>query len=472
MVSSLIKIFTQIANRMKNILPIAASCLLVGGGIGYLFGNQGASEPAMTILPDPSGGLSLSSRSRSSGGSLVIPDANKPSSYEEISALPGQTARLQALLEFYSGLGNDEFAAEAAKLDNLPFGERIIVGSILFGAWAEVSPFDAMEHANTQMGQAGMFVRPTILQSWAATDPKGAADYYAANKSQFATMSMFGGRGGGGMSSGAATIAGEWAKQDPEGALAWAKTLEGRDSGDAMSKALSQIATTDPLKASQMTAGLEGRALEEANSSIAREWAGKDWAATEAWVNGLPQDQRGDAMGAAVRSLASEDPRLAGTKALQLPEGNARNEAVESVAEAMGRDNPAAAVSWVMENGTEEAQRESMRDVMGNWTSKDPAAARAWVAEQPVGAVRDAAASSYVMSDHSGNGADQIAIAESITDERTRGWSVGVAAVRWMGQDKDAATTYIQSTEAISDDARNRIIERAEKGGDRGDSGR
>ncbi len=451
---------------MKNILPIAASCLLVGGGIGYLFGNKGASEPGAIVSPDSAGGGSLSNRSRTSGRGASIPESSdKPASYEEVSALPGQTARLQALLEFYSGLSNDEFAAEAAKLDDLPFGERIIAGSILFGAWAEVSPFDAMEHANTQMGQAGMFVRPTILQSWAATDPKGAADYYSTNKSQFAMMGMFGGRGRGGMSSGAASIAGEWAKQDPEGALAWAKSLDGRDSSDAISKALSQIATSDPLKASQLTAGLEGQALSEANSSIAREWAGKDWAATETWINGLPQDQQGDAMGSAIRALASEDFQLAGAKALQMAEGDARNEAVESVAEAMGRENPEAAISWVMKNGTEEAQRESMRDVMGNWASKEPAAARAWVSEQPVGPVRDAAASSYVMSDHSGNGADQIAIAESIADERTRGWSVGVAAVRWMGQDKEAATAYIQSTEAISDDARSRIIERAEGGG-------
>lgn len=457
---------------MKNIFPIAASCLLVGGGIGYLFGNQGVSEPEVTVSPDSSGGSSLSSRSRSSVPAVSVSDSSgKPSSYEEIATLPGQTARLQALLEYYSGLSNDEFAAEAAKLDNLPFGERIIAGSILFGAWAEVSPFDAMEHANTQMGQAGMFVRPTILQSWAASDPRGAADYYSTNKSQFAMMGMFGGRGRGGMSSGAATIAGEWAKQDPEAALSWAKSLEGSDSGQAVSKALAQIATTDPLKASQMTAGLEGSALGEANSSIAREWASKDWSATESWINGLPQDQQGNAMGAAIRTLASEDPRLAGTKALQMTEGDARNEAVESVAEAMGRENPAAAISWVMENGTEDSQRESMRDVMGNWASKDPVAARTWVSEQPAGPVRDAAASSYVMSDNTGNGADQITIAESITDERTRGWTVGVAAVRWMGQDKEAATSYIQSSEAISDDAKNRIIERAEGGG-RGGFGR
>lgn len=446
---------------MKALLPIAASCLLVGGGVGYLFGNQNVPEPEKPAANSGKGGASLSGRSgRPSGGAggSEAP-SGRPSSYEEVTALPGQTARLQALIELYSGLSNEEFASEAEKLDKLPFNERILAAYILFGAWAEVSPFDAMEHANSEMGQAGMFVRPTIIQSWSATDPKGAADYYEANKSQFAMMGMFG-RGRGGMSSGAGTIAGEWAKQDPEGALAWARSLEGREQSDAMSKTLSQIAVSDPLKASQMTDGLEGRALSDANSAIAREWASKDWAATEAWVNGLPLDQQGDAMGSAIRSLAAEDPALAGSKALQLPDGEARDEAVESVAESMARENPADAVDWVMKNGNEESQRESMRDVMGSWASKDPEAARSWVTEQPEGAVRDAAASAYVMNDHSGNGQDQVAIAETIADERTRGWSVGVATVRWMGQDREAATSYIETTDVISEDAKNRILRR------------
>lgn len=450
---------------MKAVLPIAASCLLVGGGVGYLFGNQNVPEPTAPAASGDKGGSSLSSRSRTPVlGGAADPAASRPGSYEEVAALPGQTARLQALIELYSGLSNEEFASEAEKLDKLPFNERILAAYILFGSWAEVSPFDAIEHANSQMGQAGMFVRPTIIQSWSATDPKGAADYYEANKSQFAMMGMFG-RGRGGMSSGAGTIAGEWAKQDPEGALAWAKSLEGREQSDAMAKTLAQIATTDPSKAAQLTSGLEGRALQDANTSIAREWASKDWAATEAWVNGLPADQQGDAMGSAIRSLASDDPQLAGSKALQLAEGDARDEAIESVAEAMARENPADAVSWVMKNGNEESQKESMRDVMGSWASTDPEAARSWVVGQPEGEVRDAAASSYVMNDHSGNGKDQIAIAESITDERTRGWSVGVATVRWMGQDKEAATEYIQTTDVISEDAKNRILQRGEVGG-------
>lgn len=446
---------------MNNLLPIAASCLLIGGGVGYLFGNQGA-DAETTLSPESSATSEKSSRNRAPGAGVALDSGDKPSSYAEVTAEPGQTARLQALLELYSGLNNEEFVNEAKKLDNLPFNERILASYFLFAAWAEVSPYDALEHAGSQMGPAGMFVRPTILQSWAATDPQGAATYYESNKSEFAMMRMMG-RGQGGMSSGPATIAGEWAKQDPEGALAWAKTLDGRDGEEAMSKALSQIATTDPLKASQLTSGLEGSALAEANTSIAREWALKDWSATESWVKSLPAAQQDDALSSAVSSLADDDPKLAGTKALQIPEGSARDKAIENVTRSMARENPAQAVDWVMKNGSEKAQSDAMGDSMGSWVATDSKAAQAFVTAQPEGPVRDAAASSYVINDHAGQGADQVVLAESITDDRSRQWSVGVATLRWMQQDKVAASTYLESTEAISEDAKSRILDRVDR---------
>lgn len=451
---------------MKNILPIAASCLLAGGAIGYIAGNSGDnpedSDQASSSKKSVSSGSSRSV-SGSGSGANAASRSDKPKTYAEASATPGQTARLQALVDLYSGLSSEEFAGEADKLEDLPFNERILSAYILFAAWAEKSPYEAFDHANTKMGRTAMFVRPTILQSWASTDPKAASRYYESNKSDFAMMGMMG-RGGG--SSGAGTVAGEWAKQDPEGALAWAKTLEGRDSEQATVKALSQIASTDPSRAAELTSGLTGDALSKANRSIAAEWAKKDWAATESFVNDLPADQQGAALGAAVEALASENPQLAATKALEIPEGEARDEAVESVAESMARENPAEAADWIVKNGTEKAQKEAMRDVMGNWVSQDAAAARTWAVEQPEGALRDSAVSSYVMSDSKGDPQENIQLAESISDEGSRGWAIGMTTMRWMGQDSEAATEYLQSSDAIDERMKERILNRGQ--GDRG----
>jgi hypothetical protein len=447
---------------MKHLLPIAASCLLAGGAIGYIAGNKGGeaqeNDPSKAV---PKTVLSGSNRSTTGSGADAASKArNKPKTYEEVAATPGQTARLQALVDLYSGLTSEEFAGEADKLNDLPFNEQILAAYILFAAWAEVSPYEAFDHAGTKMGRTGMFVRPTILQSWAATDPKAAAQYFESNRSDFAMMGMMGGRGRGG-SSGAGTVAGEWARQDPDGALAWSKTLEGREKEQATVNALTQIATTDPEKAAGLTSGLDGDSLSRANASIASEWAKTDWSATEAFVKGLPADQQGEALSAAVRSLADEDPTLASSKALEIPEGNDRDKAVESVAEAMARnEKPAEAAAWVMENGSEKAQRDSMRDVMGNWVNQDAAAARTFAMEQPEGAVRDSAVSSFVMSDTKGNPVENIKLAETISDEGSRGWAIGMTTMRWMGEDPEAATNYVENSEGIDERMKERILRR------------
>ena len=242
---------------MNNLLPIAASCLLAGGAIGYVIGNTGEEEAPSENVADQDKARKLgSSRSVSRSGSSSA-DSNsqgsgKPSSYEEVANVPSQTARVQSLVDLYSNMSSEELAEAAEKLRGLPMGERFLAGSLLYAAWAEVSPYDAMDHANGQRGWESMMIKPGILQSWAASDPKAAADYYASNKSQFSGMGMLGRMGGG---TGGATIAKEWAKQDPEGALAWAKGLEGRDGNDATSKVLAQIATTDPKRAAGLTSG-------------------------------------------------------------------------------------------------------------------------------------------------------------------------------------------------------------------------
>ena len=166
-------------------------------------------------------------------------------------------------------------------------------------------------------------------------------------------------------------------------------------------------------------------------------------------------------MGAAVRSLADGNPTLAAKKALEIPEGDSRDDAIESVAESMSRENPADAAAWVVANGSEKAQRDSMRNVIGNWVVQDPSAARAWAVAQPDGELRDSAVSSYVMSDNNGSPAENIQLAESITNERSRGWSIGMTTMRWMGEDPKAASNYLESSEFIDEGMKKRILGRS-----------
>ena len=124
----------------------------------------------------------------------------------------------------------------------------------------------------------------------------------------------------------------------------------------------------------------------------------------------------------------------------------------------MSRENPADAAAWVVANGSEEAQRGAMRDVVGNWVAQDPSAAKAWAVAQPDGKLRDSAVSSFVMSDSNGSPAEKIQLAESITDGRSRGWSIGMTTMRWMGEDPKAASSYLESSEFIDEGMKKRIL--------------
>jgi hypothetical protein len=380
---------------------------------------------------------------------------------------PGQMARMQSLLDLYAGMDAAQLEAEAAKLDSLPMAERIMASFLLFGRWAEVDPTGALAYSNT-MGMGGMFVRPTILQSWASVDPENAAKYFSENPREFAMMGGFGGgRGPGGGESGASVIAAEWAKLDPEAALAWANGLEGRDKSGALNSVISEMASKDPSKAAQVAATLTGDDQARAYGEIAGKWASTDFAAAEAWIQGLPAESRDRAMSQALETLANTDPEGAAAKVAGIPVGRDRDRAIEDIAGSWARKDPAAAAAWVAQQETEDPD-DAIRSVIATWANQDGAAALAFIQQQPAGELRDEATSTYIWSNRTADPQQTIQLAESISDEGARNRTVGMAAMRWMQEDKEAATSYIQQSTVLSDETKQRLLE----GGERGFGGR
>ena len=448
---------------MNNSILVGVGALILGGVGGFVAGSSGGNAESTEVVESkvPSKGV-RGGGSASSGGSFR---ATKAGSFSDIMKESGQTARMQSLLDLYASLDPSEFAAEAAKLDELPWNERMVAGFLLFSRWAEVDPQAALAYTS-EMGREGFMVKGTVLQSWASTDPQAAAKYFEENPRDFGMMGGFGGRGGGA----ASQIAMEWAKQDPAGALEWAQGLEGRNASSAIGGVFRQVAQDDPAGAAALAAGLGDDERAGAYQSIAREWAQQDWGATEAWINGLPSDERDGAMAQAIRGLASEDPALASTKVSSLPDGEAKSDAIRSISERWAREDAASAAEWLVSQETDNVGR-SMREVMGNWVGQDQAAALAFVNSQPEGAMRDSAAASYIMSNRGGDTQEALQMAETISDEGSRQMAIGVTAMRWMQDDKEAALEYVNTTESLSDEAKQRIIRRSE-GGDRGGFGR
>lgn len=453
--------------NMKTNLLIPGVALAIGLGVGFGVGKSGSGSDGDSATAEANARTRSGERSGAGGDSPSARD-KKVRNVEEIYMKPGQSNRIQGLLDFYSNLTPDQFAAEAEKLDALPFNERLLASVLLFGKWAEVDPTAAMAFTDT-MGMTGMFVRPTVLQGWASTDPVNAAKYYTENPAQFAMMNMMGGRGGRGMGGqGAADIiASEWAKQDPAGAMAWASDLKS-NKGDAMTAVITQVAKTDPAKAAEMVGSMDADDQGGAYETIARQWGAKSFAEASAWANGLPEEQRGAAMSAAIEGLAQSDPVGAAGEISKMTDAEARRDAVPTVAKSYARTDVRGSIDWLNSLNDDDAKIDSMREVMPIWAASDSEAAIGFIKSQNSPEVKDSAAETYIWSNRSSKPAELVEVAGMITDEGSRGRATGIVAARWMQEDKVGATEFINGSTAIDEDMKERLLSgRPMWGGDR-----
>ncbi|MGL5019881.1 MAG: hypothetical protein ACRDBP_17225, partial [Luteolibacter sp.] len=450
-------------------LPVLA--LTVGAAGGYLSGKNSATGAGTAAAEESTQRTRSSSRSE---GIASEPTAKKTrasgTSTDQIARMPGNSTRVQALLDFYAGLTPEQLAEEATKLDGLPMGERMMASFLLFGRWAEVDPTAAMAFSNT-MGMAGGFVRPTILQSWASVDPANAAKYYTQNPREFAMMDMMGGgRGPGGGQGGSSIIAAEWARQDPAAALTWANSLS-TGKKEAMTAVVGEVAKTDPRKAAEMIASLDPQQRGDAYRSVAEKYGALDFAEAQTWIRTLPADDQARALASAIEGLSSKDPVAAAKQVSAMADGDEKNRLVGDVIRDLARKDTQAAEDFLKEQTNEEAQRGAMRDLMPALNERNPIAALAFVNSYPPGPVRDSAAQAYVWSNNTGEPAELIKVAETITDEGDRNRTVGIAAMRWMREDPVAAKAYVETSPNLSDEAKERIVEGRSMWGDRGRRG-
>jgi len=454
---------------MKNTATIGIAALLAGAAGGYLAGKSGSSGADANTAAE-SAMRDTKTTTRPGAGASAEGSKKGPRSVGEALSEPGQLARMQSLMDLYAGMNADQLAEAAGKLEELPMAQRIMASMLLFSRWGEVDPQGALAHAAT-LGPGGFFARPTILQSWASTDPANAAKYFSENPGDFAMMGGFGGPGGG--ESGAGTIATEWAKLDPEAALAWANGLTGNNQTSALRSIISELAGTDPTKAAQIAATLSGDEQARAYGDIAEKLASKDFASAEAFINGLPSDVRNRALSDALNVLARTDPQAAAAKLANMAEGDDRDRAISGIAEGWARQDPAAAAAWLSQQTTEDMD-DAVRSVVQSWAGRDSAAALSWIQSQPQGEVRDEAIGTYIWTSRNADPQSTIQLAESISDEGDRNRSIFMATRRWMQQDREAATTYIQQSTTLTDEAKQRILEggRGGWGGPGGGRGR
>lgn len=448
---------------MKTSVLVTVGALLVGGAGGYLVGAGGKKDPKSADEMNRSG---ISNRapgrpsSGGGGGSQASHRQGKSAgSLREILSEPGQTNRMMALLQYYNDLDPSQFEGEMQKLQNLPMSQRMLAMNLLFSRWAETDPHAALEQSKT-MGFPEMFMaRAGVVSGWAASNPEGLAKQYTENPGDF-RMGGLGGRGGGDT---VAMIAGEWAKQNPEAALKWARTLEEREAGDAIAGVFNELAQQDPKAAVAMAAGLSAEERMDAYRSIAESWAISDYSAADNWINSLSGDEKVEARMEAVESLANINPARAAGEALKVPEGEERDELIADVSREWAREDAGAALDWLTTKGGESAIEEGIGRVVGTLSREDSARALEYIDAQPAGAIRDNAVQGYIYGNREAAPADTIQLAESISGEESRQRAVTRIAYQWAREEPAAALEYVNSSTVIGEESKERIAEMAER---------
>ena len=446
---------------MKTSMLIAVGALLFGGVGGYLIGNGGDDS-------NPEGDSPIGVRTKKSVSSRVAtvtagsgnsaPRAARSSGgLREILSEPGQTSRIMSLLEYYSDLDPSQFESEVQKLQGLPMSQRMLAMNLLFSRWAENDPKGSWERSQ-QMGFPEMFMaRAGAVSGWAASNPEALAQEYSNNPDEFGM-----GPGGRGRGDTAAMIAGEWAKQNPEAALKWAQTLDDREAADAISGVFNELSQQDPQEALRMAATLDDNARGDAYESIAASWAISDYAAADQWINSLSEGQ-GKVRFAAIESLANASPSQAARETTKLPAGEERDDLVAEVSREWARQDAPAAFEWLTESGSEGAVEEGIGRVVGALSREDPERVLDYIDSQDAGEVRDNAVQGYVYGNRDAPAAETIRLAETISGEDDRQRAVTRVAYEWAREDPEATLQYLETTDSIGEDSRERIAEMAER---------
>lgn len=123
---------------------------------------------------------------------------------------------------------------------------------------------------------------------------------------------------------------------------------------------------------------------EQASAKIAGAWAAQTPEEALAWVNTLPAGaMRNDAMSAVVTSWAAKDVRGAADWTATLPAGPERDRSAGTLALAVAERNPREALDFVMSISDADQRQRVAAQAARTMAARDPAAARQWIETAP-----------------------------------------------------------------------------------------
>ena len=451
---------------MKASLILALLLATVGGGVAGFFvarsSNAAAKDDGTTTLvsddddsriasragtskPNSPDGQSVAASAFSAEGDELLSriQNGEAVSIKEIMKLPGQTARIEALLALAKTLDADGVEATLNEARQMERGmDQMISLNLLLSRYGEMDPQKALAFVGEVGGMMRGFGSGSILRSWAATDPQAASKYFSEQ------LDADGGEGDWMAQRSAASIAGEWAKQDPSAALEWAQTLPEGVRNESVEQVLSAMTASDPIAATEFVMGLDaGDERTRYVRDIAEQWGRMDAQDALDWANTLSGEERTEAVGEVVESWARNSPAEAAAYVDQVA-ADERAGLLRDVADAWSWTDASAAAEWVAGQPESEGRASAVGELVQNWMRQDAIAASTWLGQMSAGDSRDAGIVSLVSSREMRSDPDSATHwAAEITNAETRTQQVTQQATRWLREDRAAATEWIVSAD-------------------------
>lgn len=322
---------------MKHSLPTTLAAVLVIGAAGFFIGRISSSSDsaAVDFDADSSAPIRTSSSGASGGGGSSSSRASRAVRTDDRRNAPAKVrgeealARLETIVRGENAL--DRGRAMLAFIDQLEPGEFEDA----------VAHFRSLGLTEDRFGEYGM-----LLTAWTQVDPIKALDYVQKNTNSGFALT---------------TVLASWAGNDPEGAIAWAKTAHTGDGANPYLPGIIRgLAATDTARASEL-------------------------------LTSMPRSQeRGAGLDALVPQLLRLGPDAARKWVAGLTDESLRNGAISRMAEQLGKIDPKGTAAWLVANPGE-AQDNSLRRVVGTWAATDEKAALAFFTGLPQGSARNGA---------------------------------------------------------------------------------
>ncbi|MEM7674212.1 MAG: hypothetical protein AAF212_12790, partial [Verrucomicrobiota bacterium] len=259
----------------------------------------------------------------------------------------------------------------------------------------------------------------------------------------------------------------EWAKKDPYAALQWlgeSPELDSNSLDRASYSVFRELAKEDLTEATSLLGGIEDDSTRQRaasgilNALISSE--GNEVDSIIGFINSQPKSLQSNLLSNTLgnRKFRRFESGVTLASSLETENPQLAQQAYERVASNNARDYPEETANWAL--GLEDAntQQKILGNVIEQWTRYDLAEAGQWLSETTSNPLFDQAYETYARAAAPSDPANAITWAEAITDTNTRDSAVTSVANSWAEQDLSAAKAYVQSTQYMSSEARERLL--------------